>query len=70
MQALMRQFSIRTRMLGAIGVVLALLAVIGSAGLWGMAQLQAGTESLLRTQLATPFTVRDCRWLSGGALER
>ncbi len=32
-----------------------------------LAQLQAGTESLLRTQLATPFTVRDCRWLSGGA---
>lgn len=32
-----------------------------------LAQLQAGTESLLKTQLAEPFTVRDCRWLSGGA---
>ena len=44
MMSLMRQFSIRTRMLGAIGVVLMLLAVIGGAGLWGMARLQAGTE--------------------------
>ena len=32
-----------------------------------LAQLQAGTESLLRTQLTDAFTVRDCRWLSGGA---
>lgn len=32
-----------------------------------LAQLQAGTESLLKTQLADAFTVRDCRWLSGGA---
>jgi methyl-accepting chemotaxis protein len=36
---LMRQFSIRTRMLGAIGVVLALLLVVGGAGLWGMQRL-------------------------------
>lgn len=32
-----------------------------------LAQLQAGTEALLRSQLAEPFTIRDCRWLSGGA---
>lgn len=29
--------------------------------------LQAGTEALLRTQLAEPFTITDTRWLSGGA---
>ncbi|MDO9133585.1 MAG: methyl-accepting chemotaxis protein [Hydrogenophaga sp.] len=39
MQALMRQFSIRTRMMGAIGVVLVLLTMIGGAGLWGMNRL-------------------------------
>ncbi|MBS3998326.1 MAG: HAMP domain-containing protein [Hydrogenophaga sp.] len=36
---LMRQFSIRTRMLGAIGVVLALLVMVGGTGLWGMQRL-------------------------------
>ena len=41
MQALMRQFSIRTRMMGAIGVVLVLLTMIGGAGLWGMNRLHA-----------------------------
>ena len=36
MQALMRRFSIRFRMLAAIGVVLFLLLLIGAAGLWGL----------------------------------
>jgi methyl-accepting chemotaxis protein len=36
MQALMRRFSIRFRMLAAIGVVLSLLLLIGAAGLWGL----------------------------------
>ena len=34
MQTFMRQFTIRTRMVGAIAVVLLLLAVVGGAGLW------------------------------------
>ncbi|MGE0097491.1 MAG: methyl-accepting chemotaxis protein [Hydrogenophaga sp.] len=37
----MRQFSIRTRMMGAIGVVLFLLVLVGGAGLWGMSRLHA-----------------------------
>jgi methyl-accepting chemotaxis protein len=41
MQDLMRQFSIRTRMAGAIGVVLLLLVLVGGAGLWGMSRLHA-----------------------------
>ncbi len=41
MQYLMRQFSIRTRMLGAVGVVLLLLLLIGGAGLWGLMRMQA-----------------------------
>jgi methyl-accepting chemotaxis protein len=41
MQDLMRQFSIRTRMMSAIGVVLMLLLLVGGAGLWGMARLHA-----------------------------
>ena len=39
LNAMMRRFSIRMRMLGAIGVVLALLGLVGSAGLYGMFQL-------------------------------
>ena len=41
MHDLMRQFSIRTRMMGAIGVVLMLLLLVGGAGLWGMGRLHA-----------------------------
>ena len=36
MQAFMRRFSIRLRMLAAIGVVLCLLILIGGTGLWGL----------------------------------
>ena len=39
LQSLMRVFSIRQRMLGAIGVVLTLLFIVGGAGLWGMQRM-------------------------------
>ncbi len=35
-ESLMRQFTIRLRMVGAIAVVLALLLAVGFAGMWGM----------------------------------
>ena len=38
--ALMRGFTIRLRMLGAIAVVLALLGMLGGAGMWGMFRIQ------------------------------
>ncbi|MBA4261396.1 MAG: methyl-accepting chemotaxis protein [Comamonadaceae bacterium] len=41
LQSMMRRFSIRVRMVGAIGVVLVLLLGVGGAGLWGMQKLQA-----------------------------
>ncbi|MDM7949084.1 methyl-accepting chemotaxis protein [Hydrogenophaga sp.] len=37
--SLMRHFSIRLRMMGAVGVVLGLLAMIGGSGLWGMERM-------------------------------
>ena len=40
LQSMMRMFSIRLRMVGAIGVVLALLLGVGGAGLWGMQNLR------------------------------
>ncbi len=45
--ALMRQFSIRTRMIGAIGIVLALLMVVGSVGLFGMQSMRGQTQEFL-----------------------
>ena len=38
--SLMRRYTIRTRMVGAIAMVLCLLALVGSAGLYGMFQIQ------------------------------
>jgi methyl-accepting chemotaxis protein len=38
---LFRRFTIRTRMLGAIAVVLALLALVGGIGAWGLQSLSA-----------------------------
>jgi methyl-accepting chemotaxis protein len=59
----MRLFSIRLRMLGAIGVVLALLVMVGGSGLWGMQRLShighefvhhafAETQALARMRVA------------------
>jgi methyl-accepting chemotaxis protein len=42
---MMRQFTIRFRMLGAIAVVLALLGLLGGAGLYGMFRIQGMSES-------------------------
>ncbi|RZI56299.1 MAG: HAMP domain-containing protein [Rubrivivax sp.] len=50
--ALMRQFSIRTRMIGAIGIVLALLMVVGSVGLFGMQSMRGQTQEFLEKSTA------------------
>jgi methyl-accepting chemotaxis protein len=41
---LIRSFTIRTRMVGAIAVVLALLAMVGGCGLWGLSQVAAANQ--------------------------
>ncbi|BAO81697.1 methyl-accepting chemotaxis protein [Serpentinimonas raichei] len=46
--ALMRRFSIRLRMVGAIGVVFALLLLLGAVGWWGMQSLGAVQAELLQ----------------------
>ncbi|HEX2009334.1 MAG TPA: methyl-accepting chemotaxis protein [Roseateles sp.] len=44
MSALLRRFSIRTRMIGAIAMVLALLLAVGSVGLLGMSSMREQTK--------------------------
>ena len=46
--ALMRLFSIRLRMIGAIGVVFALLMLLGAAGWWGIQSLIGVQNELLQ----------------------
>ncbi|WP_231512062.1 Tar ligand binding domain-containing protein [Paucibacter sp. KBW04] len=44
MSAMLRQFSIRTRMIGAIAMVLTLLLAVGSVGLLGMKSMHDLTQ--------------------------
>jgi methyl-accepting chemotaxis protein len=57
MLKLMRLFTIRWRMLGAIGVVLALLVALGSVGLWGMSRMQAFNQHFVDRSFADSMTV-------------
>ncbi len=50
--ALMRQFTIRFRMLGAIGVVLALLALVGGAGMFGMFRIHQLSAEVIDESMA------------------
>ena len=48
----MRAFTIRLRMIGAIAVVLALLSIVGGAGLWGMFRMQAFNHEFVQHSFA------------------
>jgi len=50
-QALLRGFTIRLRMIGAIAMVLALLATVGATGLWGMFRAKAQGRELVEHTL-------------------
>ena len=52
MYALMRWFSIRMRMVGAIGVVLGLLGLLGGAGMLGMFRIHAMSEDFMANSFA------------------
>ncbi len=74
---LMRQFDIRTRMLGAIATVLVLMAAVGGAGLWGLWELktigeehsasvaqmvaEATTITGLKSKMAEQFKAEDVK---------
>ena len=62
---LMRHFTIRTRMLGAIAIVLALLALVGGAGLVGLLRLQALSTEFMTSSFADTSTLAALRTAMG-----
>ncbi|GIX25687.1 MAG: methyl-accepting chemotaxis protein I [Caldimonas sp.] len=61
LMSLMRRFTIRTRMIGAIAVVLCLLAVVGGAGLFGMFRMQATSQAFIDQAYAKASLVSELR---------
>ena len=61
LQSLMRAFSIRTRMVSAIGVVLALLLVVGGAGVWGIQKLQHISQEFMGHALEESYALSRLR---------
>ncbi|MCP5271291.1 MAG: HAMP domain-containing protein [Burkholderiaceae bacterium] len=65
LNAWMRGFTIRFRMIGAIGVVVALLTAIGGFGLWQMARTQHLSSEFLEHSFAEAGGVADLQRLLG-----
>ncbi len=61
MLSFMRAFSIRLRMWSAIGVVLALVGMVGGVGLWGMTQLERLGAHFTSHAFAESLVVADLR---------
>ena len=57
----MRRFTIRARMFGAIGMVLALLAGVGGLALAGMLQIQASSERFIDSAFAASVKLSQLR---------
>jgi methyl-accepting chemotaxis protein len=65
MNSLMRRFTIRLRMYGAIVMVLSLLLLVGGTGLYGMLRIQAIGSDLAVNTLAESASLGDLRGLMG-----
>ena len=58
--SLMRQFTIRLRMLGAIGVVLGLLGLLGGAGMLGMFRIHHMSQDFMDHPFANVGYMPSC----------
>lgn len=63
---MMRGFTIRTRMLGAIGVVMLLLALLGGAGMMGMLRIQGMSQEFANTAFVQSGYMAQLRMELGG----
>ena len=61
----LRKFTIRTRMLGAIGMVLALLALVGGAGLWGLGRVTDNSAHYIASTHAETVMLAELRTAIG-----
>ena len=61
MNNLMRRFSFRMRMLGAVLLVGTLMAGLGGAGLWSLARLSALDESFVRSTYGSTVSLTPLR---------
>ena len=61
MNGWMRQFTIRTRMLGAIGVVVLLLSLVGALALAGMQRMQSASDRFIDTAFSASLRVSQVR---------
>ena len=59
--SLMRQFTIRLRMLGAIGVVLGLLGLLGGAGMLGMFRIHDMSQNFMDNSVAKVSNMAELR---------
>ncbi len=72
MLATMRQFTIKTRMIGAIVIVLTLLCLVGATGLWGMSKHEQLMDRFTQQTFAGSQSVAELRvaWSDVQRLER
>ena len=61
----LRRFTIRTRMLGAIAMVLTLLVGVGGVGLWGLGQISASNERFIADTYASTVVLAELRTAMG-----
>ncbi len=61
----LRRFTIRTRMLGAIAMVLTLLVGVGGVGLWGLGQISASNERFVADTYVSTVVLAELRTAMG-----
>lgn len=65
MIAILRHFTIRARMLGAIGMVMCLLAGVGDVGLWGLQRVNASSDHFIQVTHESLANMGDLRHALG-----
>ena len=65
MISILRNFTIRARMMGAVAMVLCLLATVGGVGLWGLQQVSASSDQFIQVTHESLDNLGDLRYALG-----